>query len=246
MTKVSVSTLLFLAFFKKYYFPLIQQLSDPSGPYSPRVSACGLIPTCYPNLESDKQQDLNAIFKRLALQEDSPLVRRALAENIEPYSRVVSKNVSKIDLLEIWQAFIVDKIDIIKIKALEIAVVIVRFFKKDEIYEKFFKQIKSVDPNRKSWRIRYALAECLSGLIPYLEKDIIKKEVVEIFEDLLKDNEAEVRCIALLKIADVSQKLSHQHSYTVFFQYVEKGTSDASLNVKLAVVEVIVPYLNTV
>ena len=56
-----------------------------------------------------------------------------------------------------------------------------------------------------------------------------------------------MRCIALLKLPEVSQKLSHQHSYTVFFQYVEKSAGDtSSLNVKLAVVEMIVPYLNTV
>jgi len=35
----------------------------------------------------------------LALEENSPLVRRAIAENIEPYSKVIPKNVVKTDLL---------------------------------------------------------------------------------------------------------------------------------------------------
>jgi len=46
------------------------------------------------------------------------LVRRALSENIEAYAAVITKNLIKTDLLEIWQAFIVDQIDIMRIKAL--------------------------------------------------------------------------------------------------------------------------------
>ena len=70
------------SFYKKHFFPLIQELGDAVGPYSPRVSASGLISTCYPNLEADKQQELNQIFKRLGIKDDSPLVRRAIAENV--------------------------------------------------------------------------------------------------------------------------------------------------------------------
>ena len=95
---------------------------------------------------------------------------------------MVSKNISKVDLFEIWEAHIADKIDIIRIKALECAHIIARFHKKEDIAEKFLKHIKVVDPNKKVWRVRYALAECLSNMIPYFEKEIIKKDVVELFE----------------------------------------------------------------
>ena len=60
-------------------------------------------------------------------------------------------------------------------------------FKKDELNDKFFKFIKIVDTEKKSWRIRYALIESISSLIPYLDKSLIEKDSVEIFEDLLKD-----------------------------------------------------------
>jgi len=35
-----------------------------------------------------------------------------------------------------------------------------------------------VDAGKKSWRVRYYLVECLAVMLPYLEKDIIKKDVV--------------------------------------------------------------------
>jgi hypothetical protein len=90
----------------------------------------------------------------------------------------VPRTVTKSDGLEIWQKFITDKIDIVRIKALECAATLARFFKKEEINDKFFKYIKLVDPEKKSWRIRYALIESITSLIPFLEKDLLKKDSV--------------------------------------------------------------------
>lgn len=114
----------------------------------------------------------------MALVENSPLVRRALAENIEAFKAVVSKNIVRSDLLEIWQSFITDPIDIIRIKALESAHFVASAFKVEETNDRFFKFIKQVDPNKKSWRIRYSLAECLANIMHKLDKDTIKKEVL--------------------------------------------------------------------
>ena len=153
-------------------------MSDRKNPYSPRVSAACLIPACYSNVKESYQVELQKIFKILGVKENSPLVRRAVAENIESYTRVVPKPVSKSDILEIWQKFIQDKIDIVKIKALECSSIVARFFKKDDINDKMLKYIKDVDPDKKAWRIRYALAEAIASLLPYLEKELIKKDSV--------------------------------------------------------------------
>jgi serine/threonine-protein phosphatase 2A regulatory subunit A len=69
-------------FYQDYYFPLIEKLSAKGPLYSPRVVACCLIPITYPHVTIDKQEKLRLMFKQLALNENSPLVRRALAENI--------------------------------------------------------------------------------------------------------------------------------------------------------------------
>jgi hypothetical protein len=44
--------------------------------------------------------------------------------------------------------------------------------------------------------------------------------VVEAFEELLKDQEAEVRAISLIKLPEVTQRLSQQQAWNVFFQYI--------------------------
>ena len=111
---------------------------------------------------------------------------------------------------------------------MECAVVIARAFKKEEVTDKFFKHIRLVDSSKKSWRVRYSLIECLTVMLPYLEKDVIKKDVVEAFEELLKDQEAEVRAISLIKLPELTQKISQQQAWTVFFQYIEKAGKDAN------------------
>jgi len=70
---------------------------------------------------------------------------------------------------------------------LECAKIIARSFKKEETGEKMFKLVRFVDSSKKSWRIRYSLAENLPGIFGYLEKEVLKKDVVEIYEELLKD-----------------------------------------------------------
>lgn len=67
---------------------------------------------------------------------------------------------------------------------------------------------------------------------------------------MLKDQEAEVRAIALIKLPDLAQRLSQQQAWTVFFQYIDKTSKDANKEVvptvKLALVEAIIPYFRTV
>ena len=155
--------------------------------YAPKIAACCLIPSTYSSLPEHKQTELRKIFKGLALEEASPLLRRAVAANIEDFAEKVDKKIVRGDFYEIWNSLINDTFDIIKIKALECAPVIARSFKKEEVTEKMFKQIRFVDSSKKSWRVRYSLVEALVAMAPYTEKDIIKKDVVEAFEELLKD-----------------------------------------------------------
>lgn len=237
-------------FYEKHYYPLVTGMGKKGGQYSPKVTACCLLPVAYPFVGEKAQAEFRALFKSFALEENSPLVRRAVAENVEAFANVVDKKIIRSDFYEIWQSLIVDTFDIIRIKALECAVIVARAFKKEETTDKFFKLIRFVDSAKKSWRVRYSLVECLASILNYLEKDIVKKDVVEVFEELLKDQEAEVRAIALIKLPELAGKLSPAQNWSVFFQYYEKaakdGNKEAAPTVKLAVVEAIIPFLRTV
>ena len=49
----------------------------------------------------------------------------------------------------------------------------------------------------------------------------------------------------MLKVPELAQKLSQQQSFNIFFEYIEKASKDASLNVRMAVVESLAGYLAT-
>jgi hypothetical protein len=73
------SILYYSEFYEKHFYPLITTMSARNGPYSPRVAACCLIPVTYPHVNEQIQAEFRASFKAFALQENSPLVRRAVA-----------------------------------------------------------------------------------------------------------------------------------------------------------------------
>lgn len=120
-----------LEFYEQHYYPLITTLSRKDMAYAPKIAACCLIPTTYPYLSEDKQTEMRKIFKQLALEEASPLLRRAVAENIEDFAKVVDKKIIRGDFYEIWNSLIGDTFDIIRIKAMECASVIAKAFKKE-------------------------------------------------------------------------------------------------------------------
>jgi hypothetical protein len=59
---------LYAEFYEKYFFTLIVTLSSKTGPYSPRVAACCLIPVTYPNVNEQNQVQFRALFKSFALE----------------------------------------------------------------------------------------------------------------------------------------------------------------------------------
>jgi hypothetical protein len=72
-------------------------MGKKTNPYSPKVTACCLLPVAYPCVSEKAQAEFRALFKVFALEENSPLVRRAVAENIEAFANVVDKKIIRSD-----------------------------------------------------------------------------------------------------------------------------------------------------
>ena len=62
----------------------------------------------------------------------------------------------------------------------------------------------------------------------------------------MKDTEPEVRAITVLKLGELTSKLSTQQSFNIFFEHVEKAAKDAAINVRLALIEILPTYLGTI
>jgi hypothetical protein len=54
-------------FYEKHYYPLITGMGKKGGPYSPKVTACCLLPVAYPFVGEKAQLEFRALFKSFAL-----------------------------------------------------------------------------------------------------------------------------------------------------------------------------------
>ena len=74
------------------------------------------------------------------------------------------------ELVPTWGTLVKDTIDSVKIKAIESTIVLAQKLSKNEVAENFLQHLKNIDPQAKSWRVRYALAEILPALVKFLGK----------------------------------------------------------------------------
>jgi serine/threonine-protein phosphatase 2A regulatory subunit A len=67
-----------------------------------RASAAYFLSTCYDRLNEDEsKKEVVALFKELS-QDDTPMVRRAVADNIGKLAIVVDNHTRKTTLYEVW------------------------------------------------------------------------------------------------------------------------------------------------
>ena len=95
------------------------------------------------------------------------MVRRAAAANIGPLGKTIEREYVRSELLPLWNKLMKDDIDSVRIKAIESAVLLSQNLSSADINEHFLPLFKNLDPERKSWRVRYALAEILPSVIEH-------------------------------------------------------------------------------
>lgn len=135
--------------------------------YPSRVSACSLLSCCYPHISVQEKLEIRQLFSELA-NDDTPMVRRATASNIASMANVLEKEFIKSDLLPLWQLLMKDDIDSVKIKAIESTLKLITSFTKQEILDNLLGNLKNIDLEKRSWRVRYGLAEVLPTVCNYL------------------------------------------------------------------------------
>jgi len=149
------------AYFTNAYLNMIKRLALWDN-YPSRVSACYLFSLCYKYIPENEKVEIRQLYSELA-HDDTPMVRRAAAANIKNMVNAVEEQYVKSEIIPIFSALIRDDIDSVKINALENSTYLIPFYTKQEIVDNLIPLIKNVDPERRSWRVRYALGEILTN-----------------------------------------------------------------------------------
>jgi len=235
-------------FIQSEIFPLMKRLID--NDLKTKMSCCYLFPAVYAKL-SDKniKKELLQVYYDIS-HEDPPSVRRAAADNIKNFCEVNEPEVIEL-LIKLYNQFIIDKVDIVKIHTIESTKRLIEKLdktnllsssveleeqkddesKKDEKEKLVFSFTTSMS-KEKAWRVKYAAAECISEICSNFDQNFFEINFVPLLLIFLKDKEAEVKCGVLNFFDKYFEYLSLDKFKEQFLPIFTTLSTDTNLHVR--------------
>eukprot|EP01022_Parablepharisma_sp_SALTPOND_P015662 TRINITY_DN223_c0_g1_i2.p1 TRINITY_DN223_c0_g1~~TRINITY_DN223_c0_g1_i2.p1 ORF type:complete len:631 (+),score=63.48 TRINITY_DN223_c0_g1_i2:2806-4698(+) len=189
-------------------FPMVKRLAK-GDTYMVKITATGIFPAVYPNVSSLNQTMLRQFYVDLC-KDDTPMVRRAAAGNFPKFAAVIDTYFVKNEFVSVIQSMISDPQDSVKVAAVECAAKLISLLRNEEVSRILLPAMKSATEDKKSWRLRFTLAEATSTILEVIPKSLVDEFVVPWISALLLDTEPEVRSQALLELAGLSKYCTTQ------------------------------------
>lgn len=223
-----------------YFFPLIQRLASGEW-FTSRMSACGLFAVCYPRVSANIKEELRTIFGLLS-HDDTPMVRRAAAQKLGEFAKVVELESLKSSIIPIFTHLSNDDQDSVRLLAVEACISIASLLQQDEIIEFVIPTVRKC-ANDDSWRVRYMVADKYLELQKAVGISITHSILLQYYQSLLKDSEAEVRAAAVGKLSEFCKNLDKEHQeadiMSNILPCVNELVVDSSQHVKTTLASVI-------
>ena len=227
-------------------FPLMKRLID--NDLKTKMSCCYLFPAVYSKLKDKSvKKELLQVYYDIS-QEDPPSVRRAAADNIKNFCKVNDPEVLSL-LIRLYNKFIVDKVDIVKIHTIESTKSLIEKLNQDDIKisqaeeqkeeenpkterEKLILSFTTSMSKEKAWRVKYAAAECISQICSEFDSAFFEINFVPLLLIFLKDKEAEVKCGVLNFFDKYFEYLSLEKFKEQFLPIFNGLLTDTNLHVR--------------
>ena len=235
-------------FIQSEIFPLMKRLID--NDLKTKMSCCYLFPAVYAKLnDKNIKKELLQVYYDIS-HEDPPSVRRAAADNIKNFCEVNEPEVIEL-LIKLYNQFIIDKVDIVKIHTIESTKRLLEKLdktnllsssveleeqkddesKKDEKEKLVFSFTTSMS-KEKAWRVKYAAAECISEICSNFDQNFFEINFVPLLLIFLKDKEAEVKCGVLNFFDKYFEYLSLDKFKEQFLPIFTTLSTDTNLHVR--------------
>jgi serine/threonine-protein phosphatase 2A regulatory subunit A len=216
------------------YIPMILRLASGEW-FTSRVSAVNLMYAIYPRAGPIKEK-IRQKFIELC-NEETPMVRRAIASKIGEFATFVEKDIVINELIPIFKQLSTDEQDSVKVLALESLKSIAKILNASENKTHALPIIIAATED-KSWKIRLALAKNFAQLAEAFGKEITDISLIQIFTNLLKDSETDVR-IAGVQSLNSFIKLINVDKLQLLIPQVQALARDHSNSVKTGICEVV-------
>lgn len=217
------------------FIPMILKLANTENNFTCRVSAISLICKIYPRAGTQKEK-LRQKFQELC-QEETPMVRRALASKIGELANVVEKDFVIGELITNFKALAGDDMDQVRVLCLDSLKTLAHLLNKDENKAHSLPVIIQATED-KSWRVRFALANNFSELAESFGKEITDMSLIQIFTTLMRDVENEVKIVAIRSLIKFV-KLIAVEKLSVLIPHIQSLAKDSNAEVRSGIAEVI-------
>eukprot|EP00053_Salpingoeca_punica_P008543 m.76559 g.76559 ORF g.76559 m.76559 type:complete len:581 (+) comp14642_c0_seq1:206-1948(+) len=189
---------------KNHFLPVVRALAAGEW-FASRASASSLFDCVYGRVAPDVQAELRALFQQLC-HDDTPMVRRAAAQNLGKLALLASAEHIKSDYLPMLTFLLQDDQDTVRLLAVGDILPFARMLPQEDAAQLLIPHLHTASKDR-SWRVRFVVAEKWTELQSSLGPNVTKVDLVPILGRLLGDQEAEVRTQASFRISDVAVNL---------------------------------------
>ena len=209
-------------------FPLMKRLIE--NDLKTKMSCCYLFPIVYPKLKNEEiKREIVLAFYEIS-HDESPSVRRASADNIKNFCKVNEPKIIE-QLVNLYNEFIKDSVDIVKIYTINSTKELLEHLPNEQ-KEILIINLTQIMSSEKSWRVKYATAECISNICSNFSKNFNEMKFVPLLMLFLKDNEPEVKCSVLTNFHIFFENFSLDVFKTNFLPIFNELSNDNNLHVR--------------
>ena len=209
-------------------FPLMKRLIE--NDLKTKMSCCYLFPIVYPKLKNEEiKREIVLAFYEIS-HDESPSVRRASADNIKNFCKVNEPKIIE-QLVNLYNDFIKDPVDIVKIYTINSTKELLEHLPNEQ-KEILIINLTQIMSSEKSWRVKYATAECISKICSIFSKTFNEMKFVPLLMLFLKDNEPEVKCSVLTNFHIFFENFSLDIFKTNFLPIFNDLSNDINLHVR--------------
>lgn len=219
------------------FFELVERLSK-GDLFSMRIASCYLLASTYKKTFNSEVRD--KLFKDLS-EDDTPMVRRAIAKNLGIFAQAIKYPIDIV--IGSFKTLLDDQQDAVKIESLKNSCILARLINEDpslsqaekekRLEEDILIAVVKASQDKKSWRLRFAVAELLDELTHIIGKDLADKHIKPAIETLISDSEPEVKSEILLKVIEIVEFVKPD----LILDKIIALTSDTSQHVRESLAE---------
>mmetsp|Transcript_24045 Transcript_24045/g.39457 ORF Transcript_24045/g.39457 Transcript_24045/m.39457 type:complete len:557 (+) Transcript_24045:1-1671(+) len=217
-------------------FGLVKRLAHGDW-FTARVSSCSLMAATYKAIvDTDQKAEIRTLYEALA-KDETPMVRRAAAGKLADFAEAVEVGVVVSDLLPIYRALAADDQDSVRVLAVQATTLIATQLQKAGMEQENLAVVLPVVRHAvedRSWRVRHAITKDFFEISEAMGQMVTTNELLQCFNNLIQDQEAEVRAASLGGVPRycdlVGQQLFLQH----VMPHITALLQDQNLNVKTA------------